>query len=162
MTTQVAYAQAAGKPNWSRYLGWGVLLAALAWAWQGAEMNPMTLVRDSSNMATFAADFFPPDFREWRSYLKEMLVTIQIALWGTALAIVCSIPLGVLCAENITPWWIHLPLRRCMDAFRSINEMVLRCCLWSRSGWGRLPGCWRSGSVPPVCSPSCSPKPSRP
>ncbi|KPC23077.1 Phosphonate ABC transporter [Pseudomonas savastanoi pv. glycinea] len=89
MTTQVAYAQAAGKPNWSRYLGWGVLLAALAWAWQGAEMNPMTLVRDSSNMATFAADFFPPDFREWRSYLKEMLVTIQIALWGTALAIVC-------------------------------------------------------------------------
>lgn len=49
MTTQVAYAQAAGKPNWSRYLGWGVLLAALAWAWQGAEMNPMTLVRDSSD-----------------------------------------------------------------------------------------------------------------
>lgn len=140
MTTQVAYAQAAGKPNWSRYLGWGLLLAALAWAWQGAEMNPMTLVRDSSNMATFAADFFPPDFREWRSYLKEMLVTIQIALWGTALAIVCSIPLGVLCAENITPWWIHLPLRRCMDSFRSINEMVFAMLFVVAVGLGPFAG----------------------
>ncbi|RMS83228.1 phosphonate ABC transporter, permease protein PhnE [Pseudomonas savastanoi] len=140
MTTQVAYAQAAGKPNWSRYLGWGLLLAALAWAWQGAEMNPMTLVRDSSNMATFAADFFPPDFREWRSYLKEMLVTIQIALWGTALAIVCSIPLGVLCAENITPWLIHLPLRRCMDAFRSINEMVFAMLFVVAVGLGPFAG----------------------
>ncbi|KPW87254.1 MULTISPECIES: phosphonate ABC transporter, permease protein PhnE [Pseudomonas syringae group] len=140
MTTQVAYAQAAGKPNWSRYLGWGLLLAALAWAWQGAEMNPMTLVRDSSNMATFAADFFPPDFREWRSYLKEMLVTIQIALWGTTLAIVCSIPLGVLCAENITPCWIHLPLRRCMDAFRSINEMVFAMLFVVAVGLGPFAG----------------------
>jgi|GEM_PF-4820927 len=30
MTTHVAYAQVAGKANWSRYLGWGLLLAALA------------------------------------------------------------------------------------------------------------------------------------
>ncbi|KPX47175.1 Phosphonate ABC transporter, permease protein [Pseudomonas syringae pv. helianthi] len=140
MTTQVAYARIAGKPNGSRYLGWGLLLAALAWAWQGAEMNPMALVRDSSNMATFAADFFPPDFREWRSYLKEMLVTLQIALWGTALAIVCSIPLGILCAENITPWWIHLPLRRCMDACRSINEMVFAMLFVVAVGLGPFAG----------------------
>lgn len=30
MTTHVAYTRVAGKPNWSRYLGWGLLLAALA------------------------------------------------------------------------------------------------------------------------------------
>ncbi len=138
------------------------MLAALAWAWQGAEMNPMALVRDSSNMATFASDFFPPDFREWRSYLKEMLVTIQIALWGTVLAIVCSIPLGILCAENITPWWIHLPLRRCMDAFRSINEMVFAMlfvdAVGSRAVRRGVGGC---GSAPPAYWPSCLPKPSR-
>lgn len=140
MNTHGAYAQVAGKPNGARCLGWGLLLAALAWAWQGAEMNPMALVRDSSNMATFASDFFPPDFREWRSYLKEMLITIQIALWGTALAIVCSIPLGILCAENITPWWIHLPLRRCMDAFRSINEMVFAMLFVVAVGLGPFAG----------------------
>ncbi|EPM81244.1 phosphonate ABC transporter permease, partial [Pseudomonas syringae pv. actinidiae ICMP 18804] len=30
MNTHVAYAQVAGKPNGARYLGWGLLLAALA------------------------------------------------------------------------------------------------------------------------------------
>jgi phosphonate transport system permease protein len=123
-TTHAAYTQAVGKRTWPQYLGWGLFLAMLAWAWQGAEMNPLALYRDSGNMATFAADFFPPDFHEWRSYLKEMIVTVQIALWGTVLAIVCSVPLGILCAENITPWWVHQPIRRVMDAFRSINEMV--------------------------------------
>ncbi|MEE4576059.1 phosphonate ABC transporter, permease protein PhnE [Pseudomonas alliivorans] len=140
MNTHVAYAQVAGKRIWPRYLGWGLFLVALAWAWQGAEMNPMSLVRDSGNMATFASDFFPPDFREWRSYLKEMLVTIQIAVWGTVLAIVCSIPLGILCSENITPWWIHLPLRRCMDAFRSINEMVFAMLFVVAVGLGPFAG----------------------
>jgi phosphonate transport system permease protein len=122
MTT--LHAEAVGKRTWPQYAGWGLFLVLLAWAWHGAEMNPMALYRDSGNMATFAADFFPPDFHEWRAYLKEMIVTVQIALWGTVLAIVCSIPLGILCSENITPWWIHQPLRRVMDAFRSINEMV--------------------------------------
>src|SRR5258708_3537154 len=87
-------------------------------------MRPLELIRDSGNMATFLRDFFPPDFREWRLYVDEMLVTIQIAVWGTALAIVASVPLGLLCAGNVTPWWIHQPVRRLMDTCRAINEMV--------------------------------------
>src|SRR5258708_13626884 len=86
-------------------------------------MRPLELIRDSGNMATFLRDFFPPDFREWRLYVDEMLVTIQIAVWGTALAIVASVPLGLLCAGNVTPWWIHQPVRRLMDTCRAINEM---------------------------------------
>ena len=160
MTT--LHAEAVGKRTWPQYLGWGLFLVLLALAWKGAEMNPLALYRDSGNMATFAADFFPPDFHEWRSYLKEMIVTVQIALWGTVLAIVCSVPLGILCADNITPWWIHQPLRRVMDAFRSINEMVFASCSWWRSAWVRLPAFWPCGSAPPGSLPSCLPKRSRP
>ncbi len=84
-------------------LGWGLFLAFLAWAWEGAEMNPRLLWEDSGNMAEFAADFFPPDFSDWRLYLSEMLVTIQIAVWGTVLAVICGIPLGILSSANIVP-----------------------------------------------------------
>jgi len=140
MTTQAVYAEAVGKRSWSRYLGWGLFAAMMAWAWHGAEMNPLALYRDSGNMATFAADFFPPDFHEWRSYLKEMIVTVHIALWGTLLAIVCSVPLGILCADNITPWWIHQPLRRVMDSFRSINEMVFAMLFVVAVGLGPFAG----------------------
>jgi phosphonate transport system permease protein len=117
-----------------------LLVAALAWAWNGAEMNPAMLWRDSGNMREFAADFFPPDFRYWRQYLSEMLVTIQIALWGTVLAIICSIPLGILCSENITPWWLCQPVRRLMDAFRSINEMVFAMLFVVAVGLGPFAG----------------------
>ena len=87
-------------------------------------MRPLDLVRDSSNMLTYAADFFPPKFADWRLYLQEMLVTLQIALWGTVLAVVFAVPLGLLSSANITPPWVHQPVRRLMDAARAINDMV--------------------------------------
>ena len=65
------------------WLAWGVLLALLAGSWRGADMRPFDLVRDAGNMATYAADFFPPKFGDWRAYLQEMFVTLEIALWGT-------------------------------------------------------------------------------
>src|SRR3546814_16692034 len=103
-------------------------------------MNPAMLWRDADNMRTFLADFFPPDFRNWKFYMSEMLITLQIAVWGTAMAIVCSIPLGILCSENIAPWWICQPVRRVMDAFRSINEMVFAMLFVVAVGLGPFAG----------------------
>jgi hypothetical protein len=80
----------AERPGWLYYLGWACALAMLAWAWRGAEIRPLDLVRDSGNIATYARDFFPPDFRDWRIYVREMLVTLHIAVWGTLLAIVAA------------------------------------------------------------------------
>ncbi|MGT5514904.1 PhnE/PtxC family ABC transporter permease [Escherichia coli] len=82
------------KRSWFSLLSWAVVLAVLVVSWQGAEMAPLTLIKDGGNMATFAADFFPPDFSQWQDYLTEMAVTLQIAVWGTALAVVLSIPFG--------------------------------------------------------------------
>jgi phosphonate transport system permease protein len=91
-------------------------------------------------MAQYLADFFPPDFREWRHYLKEMLVTLQIAIWGTALAVICAIPCGLLSASNISPWWIYQPMRRLMDASRAINEMVFAMLFVVAVGLGPFAG----------------------
>lgn len=126
--------------SWRQWLAWGLLALILAWSWNGAEMNPAMLWRDADNMRVFLADFFPPDFRYWKLYLSEMLITVQIAVWGTALAIVCSIPLGILCSENIAPWWICQPVRRVMDAFRSINEMVFAMLFVVAVGLGPFAG----------------------
>lgn len=122
------------------WLGWSLLALILAWSWNGAEMNPAMLWRDAGNMRTFLADFFPPDFRHWRQYLAEMLTTVQIAVWGTFLAIIFSIPLGILSSENIAPWWICQPVRRVMDAFRSINEMVFAMLFVVAVGLGPFAG----------------------
>jgi phosphonate transport system permease protein len=121
-------------------LGWALLLVLLGWSWHGAEMNPVVLVRDSANMGRFAADFFPPNFMDWKTYLREMLVTIHIAVWGTVLAIVCAIPCGLLSAENIVPAWVYQPVRRVMDACRAINEMVFAMLFIVAVGLGPFAG----------------------
>ena len=121
-------------------LAWGLLLALLAASWQGADMRPLDLWRDAGNMAQYARGFFPPDFRDWRHCLAELVVTFQIALWGTALAILCSVPLALLASGNITPWWVHQPVRRLLDGCRAINEMVFALLFVVAVGLGPFAG----------------------
>ena len=103
-------------------------------------MRPAALWNDAGNMAEFAADFFPPDFSDWQYYVNQMLITIQIAVWGTVLAIVCAVPLAILSSENIVPWWVYQPVRRLMDAFRAINEMVFAMLFVVAVGLGPFAG----------------------
>lgn len=121
-------------------VAWLVLIGVLVWAWHGADMRPFELVRDSSNMAVFARDFFPPDFHDWRVYASEMLVTLYIAVWGTVLAILCAIPLGLACASNVVPVYVYQPVRRLMDACRAINEMVFAMLFIVAVGLGPFAG----------------------
>jgi phosphonate transport system permease protein len=122
------------------YLGWALVIMVLAWAWNGAEIHPLGLINDSQNMATYAKEFFPPDFKDWKLYVKEMLVTIQIAIWGTLLAIFFAVPFGLLSSSNIVKPWVYQPVRRLMDAFRAINEMVFALLFIVAVGLGPFAG----------------------
>ena len=123
-----------------RFVGWAVALAFLVWSWRGAEMRPMTLITESGNILTLIKDFFPPDFTDWRLYATEMVVTLQVAIWGTLLAVVCAVPLGILSSDNIVPWWVYHPVRRLMDAARAINEMVFAMLFVVAVGLGPFAG----------------------
>ncbi len=122
------------------YIGWGIFAIILMWAWEGAEIRPLALIQDAGNMREYAAGFFPPDFHFWDLFLEEMLVTVQIAIWGTVLAVVFAIPFGVLSAENVAPFWIYWPVRRLMDAARAINELVFAMLFVVAVGLGPFAG----------------------
>ena len=119
---------------------WAIVLIALMWSWEGADMRPMALYEDAANMASFVDGFFPPDFYEWPTLLSEMIITVQIAIWGTVLSIVCAIPFGILSSENMVPWWVWQPVRRLMDAFRAINEIVFAMLFVVAVGLGPFAG----------------------
>jgi phosphonate transport system permease protein len=128
------------RPGWLTYVAWAVALGFLAWAWRGAEIRPLDLWKDSGNIGTYAKEFFPPDFSDWRIYLREMLVTVHIAVWGTLLAVVAAVPLGLMCSANVAPPWLFQPMRRCMDACRAINEMVFAMLFIVAVGLGPFAG----------------------
>jgi phosphonate transport system permease protein len=124
----------------SRLLAALVLAAVLAWAWQGSEMRPLDLYAYRHNMVAYLSGFLTPDFSDWRAYLHQTAVTIQIAIWGTLLAIVGAVPFGLLSSANVAPAWVHQPVRRVMDACRSINEMIFAMLFISAVGLGPFAG----------------------
>lgn len=132
------------RPLWVRlrvWLIWAVILALLAWSWAPAEMNRVaSLFTDYQNMATFISGFANPSFRYWETYLAEMIVTVQIAVWGTALAVIFGIPFAILASSNIAPQWVVQPVRRLMDASRAINEIVFALMFVVAVGLGPVAG----------------------
>jgi phosphonate transport system permease protein len=141
MTTEaLAQIQQPPRSSIKSLVGWGLFLGIMAWSWKGAEINPYSLFEHSGNMLELGRDFFPPNFHDWDLYLTEMVITVQIAVWGTALAIIASIPFGIMSSENLVPWWIYQPTRRLMDAARAINEMVFAMLFVVAVGLGPFAG----------------------
>ena len=48
--------------------------------------------------------------------------------------------MGLLASSNIVPWWVYQPVRRVMDAFRAINEMVFAMLFVVAVGLGPFAG----------------------
>mgnify|MGYP000138553594 CR=1 FL=1 len=120
---------------------WAIVIGLLAWSWAPTEMfNAARLFTDWRNMAQFGEAFLSPNFYEWELYVREMVVTIQIAIWGTALAVVLGIPFAILSSSNVCPAWIVQPVRRLMDAFRAINEIVFALLFVVAVGLGPFAG----------------------
>lgn len=132
------------RESWSKIISRASLailcLSILGFSAQGAEIDFRELVMSSGNMLEFVRGFLRPDFTDWRDFGAQMLVTVQIAIWGTFLAVICAVPCGLLCSENIAPWWVRLPLRRLMDAFRAINEMIFAMVFITAVGLGPFAG----------------------
>ena len=118
-----------------------LIVALLIWSWGPAEMfRAGSLLTDWRNMAEFGRAFLRPDFRDWGDYLADMIVTIQIAIWGTALAAILGAPFAILASSNICPQWVVQPVRRLMDACRAINEIVFALLFVVAVGLGPFAG----------------------
>ncbi|UXN02942.1 phosphonate ABC transporter, permease protein PhnE [Bartonella sp. HY406] len=129
------------KSGWKHWIFPSIIIIILAWSWTPAEMYLWPqLFTHAGNMAEYAAGFLHPDFTEWHYYLTEMLVTVNIAIWGTFLAVVFAIPLGILSSANMVPTYILQPVRRLMDLCRAIHEVVFAVLFVVAVGLGPFAG----------------------
>lgn len=115
-------------------------VAVLAYSYRYLELNPQDLFRYRANMLSYAKGFLSPEFTYWELIVRQMFVTIQIAVWGTLLAIGFSVPLGLLSSSNLVPRSVYQPVRRLMDAARAINEMIFAMLFIAAVGLGPMAG----------------------
>jgi len=124
-----------------RWAMWGSIGIILAWGYGPSEVYRFTsLFTDAQNMAEYASDFLKPDFHNWDIYVEQMILTIQMAFWGTFLAVIFAVPFALLSSNNIVPFWVVQPIRRLMDAARAINEIVFAVLFIVAVGLGPFAG----------------------
>ncbi len=122
-------------------LVWGLVVILLIMAMKPVEMSHFTkLFTNSANMREFGADLVQPKFDLWRLYVAQMWLTIQIAMWGTALAVLIAVPFGLACARNISPVWLQQPLRILMNLLRAIPDLVIGTLFIVAVGLGPFAG----------------------
>jgi len=140
---------AAPLPPPSRGLGdrafdaivWGGLAILLIAGFRGAEIWRLgDLFGGAGNMRQLGAEFIRPNFNNVSFYIAQMWLTIQMALWGTALALVIAVPLGLAGARNVAPIWVQQPARRISDVLRSVPDLVVGAIFVVAVGLGPLAG----------------------
>ena len=105
------------------------------------EINFINLFTDSFQ---YFLDIFsrmlPPDFSNFDQLVFSMIETVEIAILGTFIAIVLSIPLALLSAKNIAPnILVYFIAKTITVFFRSIPEFIIAMILVIAIGFGALP-----------------------
>ena len=108
------------RPQWSwKTITFIILtIALLTLVTIDLEINFINLFTDSFK---YFADIFsrmlPPDFSNFNELIFSMIETIEIAILGTFIAIVLSIPLALLSAKNIAPNIVIFFIARTITVF---------------------------------------------
>jgi phosphonate transport system permease protein len=117
------------------------LAVVLALAARIIELRPLELIRDAGNIGIFLRGYLNPSFAHLGEYAWQCVVTVCIALWGTVMAVVIAVPLGLLGARNLAPHpLVYMGARRVMDLLRAVNEFVFALMFVTAVGLGPFAG----------------------
>jgi phosphonate transport system permease protein len=92
---------------------------------QGATLRPDSLATGVFRLGEFLQDAVPPDASRLGPVLKALLVTVEMALLGTIIGVILSLPLAVLAARNTSPHWsLYAVSRAIVTVSRTIPDLV--------------------------------------
>lgn len=97
-------------------------------------------MRSGPRFSEFFGRLVPPDWSVAGLVLNSTVETLMIALAGTFVAVIVSLPLGFLAAANVSPAWIAQPVRWFLGFVRSIPLIVVAIVCVGAVGLGPFPG----------------------
>jgi phosphonate transport system permease protein len=116
------------------------LVALIAWAWRGADFQVQKLLAGLPRMAEFFSRMVPPDTTVAKTVIVSTGETVQIALFGTVLSAAASFLLGLFAAANLTPRWVHQPVKWLLGILRAVPIILLALMFVATVGLGPFPG----------------------
>lgn len=135
-----------GRPwraaQWLVFVGvLAVCTAALGWSAHALQLSVGELFKGLPWVADLVSRMVPPNWGFMPRLVQPVLETIQLAVWGTLLAIVLALPLCFLAARNLTPSLaVFHATRQLFNAARGINEIIFALIFVAAVGLGPFAG----------------------
>jgi phosphonate transport system permease protein len=115
-------------------------LVIFGWLLWDTGADPVRLAQGVPWMLEFVRRMLPPDLHVLPSALAGALITVEIALLGTAVAAALALPLGFVSARNVAPPRVFYPARAVLNLFRSVDTLVYALIFVAAVGLGPFPG----------------------
>jgi len=132
------------RPQWGyrTFLSIFLTITIYSYIYIDLKINLGELISNSSKyIVDITGRMLPPDFSNFGKLASSMLETVEIAMFGTLLAITLSIPMALLSARNISPFYsIYIISRTITVFFRSLPEFIVAMILVIAVGFGAIPG----------------------
>ncbi|CAN5716229.1 phosphonate ABC transporter, permease protein PhnE [soil metagenome] len=117
------------------------LVLATAWSWVALGMSVTVVFDGAGDVVNLLGRMLPPRFVDVGRIVDLALETVFMALLGTALAVVLSVPLALFAARNTTPnRFAYGAARGVIVLARAVPDLVFALIFVRALGIGPLPG----------------------
>lgn len=117
-----------------------LILGLFAWSWWSLEIQVVKFDGAGQRLAQFVSGLVPPDLTVMETVIRSTLETLQIAYIGTVLSAVLSLGAGLLAAANLTPAWVHQPMKWLLGVMRGVPLILVALVCVVTFGFGALAG----------------------
>ena len=124
-----------------RFAGLLAFAMALGQAALVIHARPQDLVTGAHGMADILRRSWPPDLAKLPEMMWPALETVDIALFGTVVAVLIALPLAVIGARNLTPARpLYAVARAAIAICRAVPDLVWALIFVTAVGLGPFPG----------------------
>jgi len=123
----------------------GVVIALLAWSVSALKLDSTDMAGALTGLQLFLRNMLPGSWAEvlalpWATLFWALLEMIQMAVVGTAIGLVASLPLAVLATKETSPAPIRYTVRLLLNAIRTVPSIIWALLFVAIVGIGPLAG----------------------
>ncbi|WP_426955519.1 phosphonate ABC transporter, permease protein PhnE [Muricoccus radiodurans] len=128
------------RPDWPMRIGLILLAIYAVYAASTLGLSWERLSVGFGEAGRFLGRMIPPNFARWELMVEGLVESLQIAVLASAIGILLSLPLGLLAARNLSPWWVSGPVRFFIAVCRSLHYVIVAIIFVKAIGFGALAG----------------------
>lgn len=129
------------RPGAGAFVAWVIALALIVTSLKGIGFSPQEFVAGLPNMGRIVGQMFPPSAARLPAVGQALLETFQMALAGSVLGVLLSLPLAVLATRHLTPHpVVYHAVRAVIALFRTVPDLVWALFFVAAVGLGPFAG----------------------